>query len=194
MKSCTNHFLQRWTQRIVGITTEREIKDYITQNRQMIIEHANKTFEHAEFLWKGAIGDNTVKNFHIQNDLIYVTNLTNDAFVTIYKVDLGFTDELNATVRKGLVEEIKRLTEEKEELELQIAIEVEDTYHKADQIEEQIKIMEEQLVNMKKERDFLKQSAKSIQSKSLNTGLELKRFTNMLVNSKEYKDDIQATR
>jgi hypothetical protein len=190
MKNSTKHFLKRWVERVIGITTEKERDEYISTNKEMIEEHANKTFKFAQFLYKGQIGDNVTRNYHIKDNLIFVTNTTDDAFITIYEVDLGFTDELNATVRKGLVEEIKKLTTEKEEIEFKIELEVEEIYHKADSIEEQIKIMKEQVANMEKERDFYKQEAKAMKSKSLNTGLDLRRYTLMLVNSKEYKKDL----
>lgn len=193
MKNLTNHFFKRWTERIVGITTEREKTDYINKNREQIIDHANKTFEHANFIWSGQIGDNTTKNFYIEDDIIFVTNTTNDALITVYKVDLGFTPELNVTVRKGLVDEIQKLTKEKEAIEYQIMEEVENKKHKSEQLADEIKIVEQQLANLKTQKKFVDEEVKNIGSKSLNTGLELKRFTMMLVNSKEYKEDLRSS-
>jgi len=192
MKNCTNHFYQRWVERIVGITTEREIKEYITNNKEMISEHANKTFEFAEFIYKGQIGDNITRNYYIKDDIVFVANTTNDALITVYKVDLGFTEELNATVRRGLIQEIEKLSQEKEEIEFQMLVEVEEKEHQAQSLDESIKIMEEQLLNLKKQKEFVEQEVKNIKSKSLNVVLELKRYALMLVNSKEYKKDIQT--
>lgn len=192
MRSCTNHFLQRWTERIIGIKIEKEIKDYIISNRQMIIDHANKTLDHAQFIYTGAIGNNVVRNYFIEDDIIFVTNTTNDALITVYKIDLGFTTELNVTVRKGLVEEIHRLTSEYEEQEIKAMLEVDKKYEEADKLEEQIKVIKEQLALMEKQRDFMKEEAKMLKSSATNTALEIKRFTLMLVNSKEYKDDLRS--
>jgi hypothetical protein len=194
MKNCTKHFLERWTERIVGVTTEKERNDYIVNNRQMISDHANKTFEYAEFIYTGQIGDNLVRNYYIEDDIIYVTNTTNDAFITVYKVDLGFTPELNITVRKGLIDEIKKLTSEKEDIELQVLMEIDDKKHKAEIISEEIKLMEMQVANLRKQKAFVDEEVKNLNSKSLNTGLELKRYTMMLVNSKEYKEDLRSTK
>jgi len=190
MRNCTKHFIERWVERIVGIKTEKEARDYISENRDMIAEHANKTFEYAQFIYKGQIGDNITRNYHIKDDLVFVTNTTDDAFITIYKVDLGFTPELNATVRKGLIEEIQKLRVEKEEVEFQILMEVEDKEFQVESMEDNIKILEEQLANLKKQRDFAQEEVKSIKSKSLNVGLDLRKYTLMLVNSKEYKKDL----
>jgi hypothetical protein len=95
-------------------------------------------------------------------------------------------------VRKGLMEEIKRLTAEHEEVELEAMLEVDKKYEQADKMEDQIKIMKEQLALMEKQRDFVKQEAKMLKEKSSHVGLELKKFTMMLVNSKEYKDDLRS--
>lgn len=189
-RNFTKHFVERWVERIVGIKTEKERNDYISTNREMIIEHANKTFEYGQFIYKGQIGDNVTRNYHIKDNLVFVTNTNDDAFITIYPVDLGFTDELNSTVRRGLIEEIKKLTAEKEEVEFQILLEVEDKEHQASAIDDNIKILEEQLANLRRQKTFVQEEVKNIRSKSLDTGLELRKYTLMLVNSKEYKKDL----
>jgi hypothetical protein len=194
MINCTNHFLERWTERITQITTEREKKDYISNNKDMIVEHANRTFSNSQFLWAGKIGDNTEKNFYIKDDIVFVVNKTNDALITVYRTDFGFGDTLNKHVTRELTKQIVELTQEKEDAELDVALEVERLYGEADRLEDDIKIMEEQLENLKQQRNFKKEHAKQVQSKSLNVGLELKRITQTLVNSKEYKDDLRSTR
>lgn len=189
-KNCTKHFFERWTERIIGITDEKTMREYIGQNQNMIAENANISFEYATFIFKGQIGDNVTRNYHIKDDMIFVTNTTDDAFITIYKVDLGFTEEINSHVRRGLITEIKRLELEKEDIELKVLFEVEAKEHSVVQMDDEIKILEQQLLNLKQQRDFAKEEVKQIKSKSLNTGLELKKFVLMLVNSKEYKKDL----
>lgn len=190
MKNCTNHFNMRWVERIVGLNDEKEIREYVTNNKEMINEHANKTFEYAQFVHKGQIGDNITRNYYVKDDIVYVTNTSDDAFITVYKIDLGLTAELNSTVRKGLLEEIERLSEIKDEIEFKILQEVEDKEFEIQNTNEHIKILEEQLKNLKKDNEFKKEEVKNMKSQSLNTGLELRRFTLMLVNSKEYKNDL----
>jgi hypothetical protein len=190
MKNCTKHFIERWVERIVGITTDKEAKDYISSNREQIIEHANTTFEYAQFIYKGQLGDNITRNYHIKDDIVFITNTTDDALITTYKVDLGFTDELNSTVRRGLLEEIAKLNEENNEIKAQIELELEDKNFQVENLNDNIKILEEQLNNLKKQKEFAVSEINNIQKKSLNTGLELKKYTMMLVNSKDYKKDL----
>lgn len=191
MKNCTKHFVERWVERILGITTSNEANDYILQNRDMIVEHANKTFEYAEFLYRGQLGDNITRNYYIEDDIVFVLNTTDDAMITVYKVDLGFTPELNAHVRKGLIMEIIRLREEKDNADFQILVDLEDKEHQVERLSDEIKIVEQQLKNLCQQRDFANEEVKQIKVQSLNAGLELKKFTLMLVNSKEYKKDLQ---
>ncbi|OJT57413.1 coiled-coil domain-containing protein [Bacillus licheniformis] len=190
MKNCTNHFNLRWTERIVGIEGEKEIKDYVAKNKDLIYEHANKTFEFATFIYKGQIGDNVTRNYHIKDNIIFVTNTSDDAFITTYKIDFGLPEDLNVTIRKRLIEEIEKLRNEKEDIELKILEEVEDKEHEIETTEDNIKILEEQISNFRKQKEFLQNEVKSIKSRSLNVGLELKKYTLMLVNSKDYKKDL----
>lgn len=192
MKNCTKHFVERWVERILGITTPNEAIEYILQNREMIVEHANKTFEYAQFLYRGQIGDNITRNYYIEDDIVFVLNTTDDAMITVYKVDLGFTPELNSHVRKGLIMEIVRLREEKDEADFQILVDLEDKEHQVEKLSDEIKIVEQQLKNLCQQRDFANEEVKQIKVQSLNAGLELKKFTLMLVNSKEFKKDLQT--
>lgn len=88
------------------------------------------------------------------------------------------------------MDEIKRLTFEKEELELEILMEIENKQHTVSSLSDSIKNLEEQLDNLKRQRRFVEEEIKFIKTKSANTGLELGRYTMMLVNSKEYKKDL----
>lgn len=190
--NCTNHFLKRWVERIVGITTEREINEYISQNRDQIIEHANKTFEFAEHIYTGQVGDNITRNYHIKDDIVFITNVTNDALITVYKVDLGFTEELNSTVRKGLIEEIRKLTEVKEDIELRVLEEIEAKEHEIGMLEDQIEILRAQIKNSQNTREFIKEEVKQMKRKSINVGLDIKKYALTLINSREYKEDLQS--
>src|SRR5690625_5774594 len=144
MVNCTNHFLKRWVERIVGITTNREVNEYINKNRDTIIEHANKTLNYAEHIYTGQINDNITRNYHIKDDIVLITNTTNDALITTYKVDLGFTEELNSVVRKGLIEEVRKLSDEKESIDLQALNDIEDKKYEISSLEDRISILQEQ--------------------------------------------------
>lgn len=191
MKNCTKHSVERWVERIVKITTKKEKDDYIRDNNEQIKEHMNKTFDFSEFIFKGQIGDNTTKNYYIKDDLIFVLNTQDDAIVTVYTIDFNFTEELNLQVAKGLLEKIKGLLEEKEKIEYKVLEELEFKESVKEQVLSQINILSEQLNALKRDRDFIDNEIKHIKSKNTQVGLEIKKYTNMLVNSKEYREDLK---
>lgn len=190
-KNLTAHFYERWVERILGMGSDKAtLKEYINTNRDKIAEHANTTFEYAEFVWKGQLGDNITRNFYIKDDMVFVTTTDDTAFITVYKVDLGFTPELNTHVRKGLMKEIEKLRIAKDEAEFEIELQVDVKKNEINQMDDMIRVMEEQIANLKTRRKMLESEVKSLQVQSINTGLELKKYALTLVNSQEYKKDI----
>lgn len=191
MLNLTKHFMQRWVERIVGITDEKERNEYMSRNQEQIKEHANRTFHHATFLWSGQLGDNVTRHYYIEDDIIILTNTTNDAFITTYRVDYGFPGEANAAVRKSLIEEIHKLSAEKEEIEFRVLEETEAKHNELLKLSEQIKITKDQLKSLEAHENHVKQELKTINIKSTALDLEIKKNTNMLLNSKEYREDLQ---
>lgn len=192
MKNCTKHSIERWVERIVGIKSIAERDEYIRNNSEQIKEHMNKTFDFSEFIYKGQIGDNITRNYYIKNDIVFVLNTTDDAFITVYKVDFGFTPVINLQVSKGLIEEIHALVAEKEEIDFASLVELEQMKHESEQIAEQEAILKEQLKILQEKRKSIDESIKSVDSKSKIVDLDIKKYTNQLVNSKEYKDDLKT--
>lgn len=190
MKNCTKHSIERWVERIAGIATRKERDEYIRDNLEQIKEHMNKTFEFAEFIYKGQIGDNTTKNYYIQNDVIFVMNTQDDAIITVYKIDFGFTNELNLTIAKGLKQEIHRLVTEKDEIDFKVLEEKETKEAQSKEIQTQINIWQEQVKILQEKKKSIDEQVKKINSDSKVIDLEIQKFTNQLVNSKEYREDL----
>lgn len=188
----TKHTLQRWAERILKIDND-EVNLYINSNRDMLVENINETFSYSEFIYKGQLGkDNITRHYYIQNDIVFITNTENNAIITVYKVDLGFTDELNSQVRKGLIEEVRKLQIEKDELDFQSLSESELKKHEVVTIDDQIHILEKQIAELKAQKQIVNNELKMINSKSSYVTQELSKFVLMLVNSIDYKNDIQT--
>jgi hypothetical protein len=191
MKNLTKHFYQRWAERILEITDKETRQKYINENLEQIKEHANKTFEYAEFIFRGQIGDNITRNYYVKDDIVFVMNTTADATVTVYKTDFGFPSEINSQVRKGLIETIKKLTLELEEVEFGILEEVESEQERIRKMEDVIKLEELKIKNMKDELKFKKEALKQTKKKDSNLRIEIEKYTGMIVNSKEYREDLK---
>jgi len=194
----SKHFSQRWAERILEIGKDaptvpeklRQAKEYAAQNFEMIKAHANKTFMYAEFVWRGQLGDNVTRNYYIEDDIIFVLNTTNDAMITAWKVDFGLPGKGNTEARKSLVEEIHRLVAEKDEIEFKILEQQEAKQQEMIQLDETIAILQSQLKNAQERKTFATQEMKEIQKETLHIALETKKYTNMLINSKEYQADL----
>lgn len=191
MKNCTKHAIERWVERIVGITTKLEKEEYIKNNLEQIKEHINKTFSYSKFIYKGQIGDNITRNFYIKDDIVLVLNTTNDAVITVYKVDFGFTKEINLSVAKQLLVEITKLIQEKEKIEEEMTVEIERLQNENELLNNQISILEKQLEELKLRKKSTEDYIKSKKASSNVIDLEIKKFINNLVNSKEYREDVK---
>lgn len=188
----TKHALQRWSERILKIDS-KELNLYINSNRETLIDNINETFSYSEFIYKGQLGkDNITRHYYIQNDIVFITNTENNAIITVYKVDLGFTDELNSQVRKGLIEEVRKLQLQKDELDFVSLSESELKKHEVITIDDQIHILEKQIAELKAQKQIVNNELKMINSKSSYVTQELSKFVLMLVNSIDYKNDIQT--
>ena len=187
----TKHFMERWAERIIGIVTKDEIRVYIGQNAEIIKEHANKTFQHAEYIWEGQLYDNVNRKYYMDDDMVLVVNTTGDALITIYKVDFGFPGTGNSQARRALIQEIHELTRQKEEVDFEILVEMEKKQQELSVVSENIKITEAQLKNLKDQELFMKEEIKNMNRTSSHLDMEIKKYTNMLVNSKEYREDLK---
>lgn len=192
MKNCTKHSVERWVERIVEITTKKERDDYIKENGEIIKEHMNKTLEFAEFIYKGQIGDNVTRHYYIHNNIVFVLNTTDDAIITVYKVDFNFTPEINLQVAKGLIKEIHKLVAEKEELDFKVLEEAEKMQNESEALSIQIQLAQEQLKIMQEKKKSLDEASKLLNSESKIVELEIQKHTNHLVNSKEYREDLKV--
>lgn len=187
----TKHIMQRWVERIVGITEKLERDAYITNNVEQIKEHIDKTFNFSTFIYKGQIGDHITRHYYLKDDILFVSNTTNDALITVWKVDFGFTHELNLTVAKGLIREIHRLNNIKEEVEFQQLLEKEKLDDELAKIKEEEDILAKQLKILKEKKFSVMEATKKLTSNVEFANLEIYKFTNQLLNSKEYREDLK---
>ena len=184
----TKHFQERWAERIVGVP-RTEAKTYVNENQERIALHAAKMMEHASWLYKGAINANPVCNYYLKDDTVIVVNEGNDALVTVYKVDLGFTPELNQTVRKGLVEEIDSLQEKYMDLSVGVEDRLAVKRLEIETLQEKIALMSQEIKDAELSIRFKEEGMKEEQRELRVLENQIKRHTMTLVNSLDYQKD-----
>jgi hypothetical protein len=183
----TKHFKKRYVQRITGLTNDNEIGQYVAQNEAQIIENISKMIEYSKFLYKGKVGkNNNLSNFYIVDNIILVTDQNNN-FITLYRIDFNFPEEINRQVMKGLLSEIESLQEKLtnvnngiEEFSQQKSVEIEN-------VDIEIQILQKQIEIKKSQKKILEDEVKNKRNESEFVNKEIEKYVNMLCNSLEYK-------
>lgn len=188
----TNHSIERWVYRIIGITDEATMNLYRNENLEMIKSHMEKTFSYAKFIWKGQLGDNITRQFYIHNDIIFVVNTDGSAIVTVYKVDFGFSDSINLDIAVNLLKEVEELTERKYTKDFANQEEIERLNNSIEDKDEEIKSAKKLLKSLEEEKLALSNLKAAVIERTTEVDMSLKKSVNQLVNSLHYKNDLKA--
>ncbi|MCY9737484.1 hypothetical protein M5X17_27665 [Paenibacillus alvei] len=194
-KNITKHFMQRWVERVIGITDEQNLKSYIVENNDKLTANINLTFDYANFIYKGQIGDSITRNYYIKDDIVFVLDSANDVMITCYKVQFGITSGIDKYVRKQLVADISRMRNEYDEAQEVLEQELVADRENLERIRDDIKAEKEKLKYLEEQEKCLNDYIRSKQNKNKSMFIEIERLIKMIVNSKEYRNDLkQMTR
>lgn len=108
----SEHCKERYVERIKGFTDKMEIRQYLVDNGDRIVDYILKMFGYATFIFKGQInGDKSSRNFYVKDDTVFVTDTADSCVITLYKVDFGFPEDTTKTVIKDLMAELEIINE-----------------------------------------------------------------------------------
>ncbi|HLO11103.1 MAG TPA: hypothetical protein VK190_02480 [Pseudoneobacillus sp.] len=151
----SEHCKERYVERIKGITEKLEIKQYLVDNGERIVDNINKMFEFSNFIFKGQIGgDKITRNFYIKDDTIFVTDTASSCIITLYKVDFGFPEDATKAAIKSLIREIEDLNTKIESEKLIIGEFTAVKQLELENIDSEIKNVQAQLDILKSKRQF----------------------------------------
>lgn len=185
-----HHVLERYCERVLSIP-KVDVSAYITRNKERLTEDILKNLHYSEFIYKGQLGkDNITMNYYIQGDIILVVTTDNKTIITMYKVDLGYPKDLNTQVRKGLMEEILKLRDEKDDLETKALSEHETLQEQSLSIDNQMKLLKEQMDELQVQKDAINAQIKASYSRTTYIDKDMQRYVMMLINSLDFKKDI----
>lgn len=188
----TNHFLQRYVQRVLKISNDKtEISRYINDNKERITEDCLKMREYAEKIWKGQLGDNITRNYYLRDNWILVSNTDDSALVTIYEVDFGFPTHTNRKIIDDLIEQLH--TFEDKLLEVSYGIEdfVQKTNLEIEAIDAEMKTLEDRMVYIRNAKKMKQEEIKLKYTETNAVNNKINEIANKICNSIEYKKDIQ---
>lgn len=184
------HFYKRWVERVVKIEDEVAVNRYITENQEMIKEHAEEMFCYATFMYKGQIGDHITRNYYIKDSYILITNASDDALITVFEVDYGFTGDVNDFIRKRTMEDIQEMYDDLEEAKKEVAATLEAENAKLLALDVEIEELKKTLEQKKSQHKFILEGTKTLnQAPALIEG-QIKVLATKLIQSKFYLKDI----
>ena len=111
----TSHAIRRYTERIMGKSSELEINKFIATNEEKIKSDIRNMMDHAEFLYYGKVGgkDNTPVNVFLSGTWVLLLDVQKEVVITLYKINFNVGEEFN----KEFVGRVKtKIKEDQEKL------------------------------------------------------------------------------
>ncbi len=117
----TSHAIRRYTERIMGKSSELEINKFIATNEEKIKNDIRNMMDHAEFLYYGKVGvkDNTPVNVFLSGTWVLLLDVQKEVVITLYKINFNVGEEFNkefvGRVKTKIKEDQEKLSHIKEE-------------------------------------------------------------------------------
>lgn len=117
----TSHAIRRYTERIMGKSSELEINKFIATNEEKIKSDIRNMMDHAEFLYYGKVGgkDNTPVNVFLSGTWVLLLDVQKEVVITLYKINFNVGEEFNkefvGRVKTKIKEDQEKLSHIKEE-------------------------------------------------------------------------------
>lgn len=89
----SDHAFERYAQRIMGYQNQTDIRRYVNQNRQTIIDRVNKICNYGELFYEGGLRDYPLNKIYVKDNWVVIVDPSKNLVVTLYKVDFGLEVE-----------------------------------------------------------------------------------------------------
>jgi hypothetical protein len=192
MKNVKNHAKLRYAQRVLGMSDEKEIKQYLAQNDQLVIDHINKMVDNSHFIYRGQIGDNTTKIFRIADNYILVLDSQETCVITLYKCYFDFGEKTDRFIIQQEMIMLDELHQELKNIDAEIDAFIEIKTVETSTLEQQIKALEEQVRMMKIRKTTCDEEVKGKRAVREFSLKEIEKRAVRLCNSIEYRKDLQS--
>jgi len=184
-----NHVYFRYCQRILNMQDKKEINEYTFQNKDKITDDIISLFNQATYLWTGVLGENKPMNFYIYDGICFVCTINNESIVTLYKLNYGFTEDIDKSIINGLLaeickvnEKINKITEHKDKI-----LPVKE--YEISNIDNEISVLQEQIKILEKKKSHITEEINVINDELNFVLLEKDKIARQLVNSINYRMD-----
>jgi hypothetical protein len=187
----TNHCKERYVERIVGITTTNELKQYIVLNNDKIVDDIGKLIEYGDIIYTGQInGDKSTKNYLKNGQMIVVMDTGNTTAITLYKIDFGFGEKTDKILTTSILEELNGISVEIENAKAKVNDNVSLRTTEITNIENEIEYLKQQMSTLNLKKDTLENEVKIANSEVETVNKKYEFFALKLCNSAEYRKDL----
>lgn len=191
MISIKNHAKKRYVERIMGITEPQEVKVALVDMNERIIEYVNRMYEHAAFIYRGQIGDNTTKNYYLVDNVVLVTDVGNSCVITLFKCSFDFGEKMDRIIIENEIKEISDLHTDLNQIDTEIIDFVEAKKTEIATIEMQLKAMEEQIKALRTMKSAAEEDIEAKRATKSFAMKEIERRACRICNSIEYRRDLK---
>lgn len=112
----SKHAKQRYAERILGITSDVEVNNYINQNEEKIQKDISKMIQYGNLIYSGKQCNKEKRtnkvNVYSKDCWIILYDTESKNVITLYKIDLGAGDNFNIEYINKMIEKILILQEE----------------------------------------------------------------------------------
>lgn len=158
----SQHAKSRWAKRMNGITDDREIKRYLVSNSNKVVKDIKKSFENADFVFRGQLGKNhTTSDYYLLNDLVFV--FEKDTIITLFKVDFGLPyEDLNETIKQSLITALQRAVANQQDVKSKSGVEAKRIKNNISQVNAEINSYQKQIDLLSVKKSGLEGQLKSV--------------------------------
>lgn len=160
MITVSNHFRERYTERIKGITDIATRNSYAYQNADMILEWATRMLEYGQEFYRGTVGNKYPDRRYIRcGEYIIVQNPVDEVLITIFEISFTFNVDNNKEISKMLTQEISDLQHEIESDEIE-SLEINE------QVNDEIALIDLQIEQIKRTLELLEADKEALKVKA----------------------------
>lgn len=174
----TNHAMERYAERIMGKDDAMDVRLYVKENRDKIVERINKLINYGQLFYEGSIGRHNVNQFFIKDRWVVLVDPRNNNVITLYKIDLLDDEVTDLFITKTL----QRINEDKKEIE-----ETQNTIYEITQkYDEEIEKSQKEIAYYENLIESIKENIESYNTLKNNLSLDILKV------KKKLQDDVEV--
>lgn len=156
MINCTKHSVEQYAKRIKEIDKD-SLRSNVTMNREQYEKDLNKMYDNSKIIFTGKFDNHKMANYRLADNIILITDKTDQNLITLYRVDFDFDRDTNKIVLDSLLIKLDKAKaiylEKKEQADadkkkldnerLQLLLDIDARKEELKKLEESYKILED---------------------------------------------------